>query len=56
MISVMTKDIEANRARLYQVGGLIGAPLWDGLLSKLSGSGIVNHIIAEVLAALAGEI
>ena len=48
-------DIKASEGRLKEVGAAIGAPLWDGLLGRIRGSGIVNHIVAEVLAALVKE-
>jgi hypothetical protein len=51
----MLADIKASEGRLKEVGAAIGAPLWDGLLGRIRGSGIVNHIVAEVLAALVKE-
>lgn len=51
----MLADIKASEGRLKEVGAAIGAPLWDGLLGRVRGSGIVNHIVAEVLAALVKE-
>ena len=51
----MEAEIKASEARLKEVGAAIGAPLWDGLLGRIRGSGIVNHIVAEVLAALVAE-
>ncbi len=48
-------DIKANKARLTALGTSIGAPIWDGLLDRLRGSGIVNHIIQKVLESLGKE-
>jgi hypothetical protein len=55
MGGTMLADVMANKSRLKMVGAAIGAPLWDGLLGRIRGSGIVNHIVAEVLAALVKE-
>jgi len=51
----MLADIKASEGRLKEVGAAIGAPLWAGLLGRIRGSGIVSHIVAEVLAALVKE-
>ncbi|MDD5512879.1 MAG: hypothetical protein PHD09_03850 [Candidatus Omnitrophica bacterium] len=50
------RDIQNNEWMLIQAGKMIGKPLWDGLLSMVRGSGIVNHIVAEVLSALADSL
>ncbi len=54
--TALLRDIRNNEWMLIEAGKAIGKPLWDGLLSMVRGSGIVNHIVAEVLSALADSL